>query len=582
MHGYLTQGLRRAAQTNRSGIATIFGERQRTWSEVLTRVARFAGALHGLGLDPDDRVAILALNSDDYLELHYSVPWAGGALVPINTRLAAAEVRYILEDSAPTIIVCDDACLPLLTPGAIEPRAKIYLGAGPPPSGWLAYEKLIAEGPTVDDAQRRDNDLAGIFYTGGSTGKAKGVMLSHDNLISNALNAIPLVGYDRTSRYLHAAPMFHLADGMATFAMTMVGGTHVMIAKFDAHGCLDALARHRVTNVTLVPAMIAMMLDHPDVRTFDLSALRQIQFGAAPMPEATLRRALELWPDLLWLHGWGMTEISPIGTALPHDLRLPAIAGARMRSCGHAVLNCEIKIADAEGNEVPRGTVGELLIRGPNVMLGYWNKPEETAAALRNGWLHTGDAALMDEDGLITIVDRLKDMIISGGENIYSTEVESAISLYPGVAQVAVIGVPHERWGESVHAVVVPRGGASLDPEAIRTHCRSLIAGYKVPRSVEIRTAPLPLSGSGKVLKPALREEYAAQTGWAPTGLGPEWKKVVQVVAMSACPVCGNLGFNLEPQADMDDPHAMVKCGSCSYVCQVDRFMRAVKSASNV
>jgi long-chain acyl-CoA synthetase len=173
------------------------------------------------------------------------------------------------------------------------------------------------------------------------------------------------------------------------------------------------------------------------------------------------------------------------------------------------VLNCEIMIADAEGNEVPRGTVGELLIRGPNVMLGYWNKPEETAAALRDGWLHTGDAAHMDEDGLITIVDRLKDMIISGGENIYSTEVESAISLYPGVAQVAVIGVPHERWGETVHAVVVPRADAELDPEAIRTHCRGLIAGYKVPRSVEIRTAPLPLSGSGKVLKPALRQEYA-------------------------------------------------------------------------
>ena len=509
MHGYLTQGLRRAAQTNRSGIATIFGQRQRSWSEVLARVARFAGALRGLGLEPGDRVAILALNSDDYLELHYAVPWAGGALVPINTRLAAAEVRYILEDSTPTIIVCDDACLPLLTPGTLGPRAKIYLGAGQPPSGWLAYEKLIAEGSPVDDAQRRDNDLAGIFYTGGSTGKAKGVMLSHDNLISNALNAIPLVGYDRTSRYLHAAPMFHLADGMATFAMTMVGGTHVMIAKFDAYACLDALSRHRVTNVTLVPAMIAMMLDHPDVRTFDLSALRQIQFGAAPMPEATLRRALELWPNLLWLHGWGMTEISPIGSALPHDLRRPAVAGERMRSCGHAVLNCEIKIADSDGNEVPRGMVGELLIRGPNVMLGYWNKPEETAAALRDGWLHTGDAALMDEDGLITIVDRLKDMIISGGENIYSTEVESAISLYPGVAQVAVIGVPHERWGETVHAVVVPRADAELDPEAIRTHCRGLIAGYKVPRSVEIRTAPLPLSGSGKVLKPALRQEYA-------------------------------------------------------------------------
>jgi long-chain acyl-CoA synthetase len=507
MHGYLTQGLRRAVQINRSGTATIFGARRRTWSEILERVQRFAGALRDLGLSAGGRVAILALNSDDYLELHYAVPWAGGALVPINTRLAAAEVRYILDDATPEIIVCDEACRPLLASIAPAAKARIDLG-GTPPDGWLGYEEAMARSAPADDAGRRDNDLAGIFYTGGSTGKAKGVMLSHDNLISNAMNAIALVGYDRTSSYLHAAPMFHLADGMATFAMTMVGGTHVMIPKFDAQACLDALARHRVTNVTLVPAMIAMMLDHPQVKSFDLKALRQIQFGASPMPEATLRRAVEAWPDVLLLHGWGMTELAPIGSALPYDLRMPAVAGARMRSCGHGVLNCEVMIIDGEGHEVPRGQVGELVIRGPNVMMGYWNKPEETAAALRNGWLHTGDAATMDDNALITIVDRLKDMIISGGENIYSTEVENAISLFPGVAQVAVIGVPDARWGEVVHAIVVPRAGAALDGEAIRAHCRGLIAGYKVPRSIEIRTTPLPLSGSGKVLKPALREEY--------------------------------------------------------------------------
>ena len=281
---------------------------------------------------------------------------------------------------------------------------------------------------------------------------------------------------------------------------------------------------------------------------FDLSALRQIQFGAAPMPEATLRRALELWPDLLWLHGWGMTEISPIGSALPHDLRRPAVAGARMRSCGHAVLNCEIKIADAEENEVPRGTVGELLIRGPNVMLGYWNKPEETAAALRDGWLHTGDAALMDEDGLITIVDRLKDMIISGGENIYSTEVESAISLYPGVAQVAVIGVPHERWGETVHAVVVParrrctppRPGG--DPHPLPQSDRRLQGAAQRGDPMP----PLPLSGSGKVLKTGAAGGICPRRIVTPLDSSAVWKKVVQVDAISACPVCGNHCCDLE------------------------------------
>src|SRR4029077_16224723 len=281
--------------------------------------------------------------------------------------------------------------------------------------------------------------------------------------------------------------------------------------------CLDALARHRITNVTLVPAMIAMMVNHPDAATFDLKALRQIQFGASPMPESTLRRAVELWPDVLFLHGWGMTELAPIGSALPYDLRVPAVAGARMRSCGHGILNCEVKIADAEGRELPRGSVGELVIRGPNVMLGYWNKPAETAAALRDGWLHTGDAAAMDEDGFITIVDRLKDMIISGGENIYSTEVENAIAAFPGVGEVAVIGIPDERWGEAVHAIVVPRADAKLDPEAVRAHCRTLIAGYKVPRSIEIRTTP-----ARRLQGPALNEKQNAPAAAVGQGQGAQ------------------------------------------------------------
>jgi len=254
--------------------------------------------------------------------------------------------------------------------------------------------------------------------------------------------------------------------------------------------------------------MVTMLINHPGVETFDFSAMRQIHFGSSPMPEATLKRAIELWPNLLLNHGWGMTETSPIGTMLPWELRLPAVAGERLRSCGHSAPNCEVMVVDEAGKEVARGAVGELIIRGPNVMVGYWKKPEETAAALRNGWLYTGDAAVMDEDGFVYIVDRLKDMIISGGENVYSTEVESAISLFPGVAEVAVIGIPDERWGEAVHAIIVPRPGAELDVEKIRHHCRGLIAGYKVPRSIEIRASPLPLSGSGKVLKTVLREPF--------------------------------------------------------------------------
>jgi long-chain acyl-CoA synthetase len=507
MYASITQGLKRAAQINRGGIATICSDRKRTWETVAGRVPRFAAALRALGLAEGGRVAILALNSDDYLELHYAIVWAGGAMVPINTRLAPAEIDYILRDSTPDIIIADAHGVPLLAQILLASTKRVFLGDALP-AGWLSYEQLIADTAPMPDCELRDGDLAGIFYTGGSTGRAKGAMLSHDNLVSNALNAIPLVGYGQDSVYLHAAPMFHLADGMATFAMTMVAGTHVMIPRFEAATCLEAFTRHRVTNVTLVPTMIGMLVNHPDAARYDLSALRQIQFGASPMPEATLKRAVALWPKVKFLHGWGMTEISPIGSALPWALRDPAVAGDRLRSCGHAVLNCEIRIVDADGKEVPHGTVGEMAIRGPNVMLGYWNKPAETAAALRNGFLHTGDAAYMDEDGLIYIVDRLKDMVISGGENIYSTEVESAISLHPDVAEVAVIGIPDPQWGEIVHAIVVPRAGKQLSVDDVRSHCRALIAGYKVPRSVEVRHSPLPLSGSGKVLKTTLREPY--------------------------------------------------------------------------
>jgi long-chain acyl-CoA synthetase len=508
MYASITQGLRRAAQTSRAGTATIFGSRQRIWGDVADRVARLAGALRALGLSANGRVAILALNSDDYLELHYAIVWAGGAMVPINTRLSPAEIGYILSDSTPEIIVTDEACLLSLPQAALAAfKGRVFLGTNPP-SGWASYEELVRLHTPIPDAGRRDGDLAGIFYTGGSTGRAKGVMLNHDNLVSNALNTIPLVGYDRDSIYLHAAPMFHLADGMATFAITMLGGTHAMIPRFDAASCLETIQRHRVTNVTLVPTMVTALVNHPDATKYDLTSLRQIQFGASPMPDATLERAVALWPNILWLHGWGMTEISPIGTALPRALRVPKVAGSRLRSCGHAVLNCEIRIVDESGAEAPRGAVGEMVIRGPNVMSGYWNKPAETAAALRDGFLHTGDAAYMDEDGLIYIVDRLKDMIISGGENIYSSEVENAISSHPAVAEVAVIGIPDAHWGEIVHAVVVPRAGMALSSETVVSHCRTLIAGYKVPRSIDIRGSALPLSGSGKILKTALREPY--------------------------------------------------------------------------
>lgn len=509
----LPQCLKRAAQVNPHGTATLCGSRAHTWSQVRDRVARSAAGLQRLGVEGGTRVGLLALNSDRYLEAYFAIPWSGGIMLPLNTRLIAADLEYMLNDAQAEVMCLDEHFLHLL-PGLRErcPSLKqvVYLGDAPAPEGLVPWESLVAANEPVDDAGRRGQDVAGIFYTGGSTGRPKGVMLSHGNLVSNAVNAIYMIGYDAASVFLHAAPMCHLTDGMSTVALTMAAGTHVFIPKFDAQQVLEQVQQHKVTHVTLVPTMIAMLLEVPGIERMELSSLKQFMFGSAPMPDATLRRAVEIWPDMLFLHGWGMTELSPIGTMLPMSMRKPAIAGDRLRSCGQVMPNLELRIVDADGREVPRGTTGEIIIRGPTVMQGYWNRPAETAAVMRGGWFHTGDAAVMDEDGYVYIVDRLKDMIISGGENIYSTEVENAISLMPGVAEVAVIGIPDDKWGERVHAIVVPREGASLTPDAVQDWARSRIAGYKVPRSVLVREERLPLSGAGKVLKSELRAPYWA------------------------------------------------------------------------
>lgn len=507
----ITQGLRRAAQINPSGVATIDGASRRSWREVLSRVAEAAGVLRGAGLSDGGRVALLAHNSHRYFELYYAIPWAGGAIVPLNTRLALPEMQYILEDSGAEILIVDDSFVTMaqaMRERVPSLRSFVHISDGPAPHGFANYEQLVSDGGPVPDAGRHGGDLAGIFYTGGSTGHAKGVMLSHDNLVSNAVNGCYMIGYDPSSVYLHAAPMCYLTDGMSTLSITMAAGTHVFIPRFDVEACLQAMTEHRVTNIALVPTMITMIVNSPGIEKRDLSNLRQFMFGSSPITEATLKRAVELWPEMRFLHGWGMTELSPIGTMLPHHLRLPRVAGDRLKSCGVPAPNLELMIVDEQGHEVPRGQIGEIVVRGPVVMQGYWNKPEETAKALRNGWLHTGDAAIMDEEGLVYIADRLKDMIISGGENVYSMEVENAISLMPEIAEVSVIGIPDPRWGEAVHAIVVPRNGTTITLESVQAHCRTLIAAYKCPRSLELRDEPLPVSAAGKIQKNVLREPY--------------------------------------------------------------------------
>jgi acyl-CoA synthetase (AMP-forming)/AMP-acid ligase II len=509
---YLTQGLHRAVQQQPERVAVRFGTRQRTFRQLADRVARLAGALQKMGMRTGDRVAMLSLNSDRYLEYQMAVPWGGGVLNPCNTRWSAAEILYALDDSGSSILLVDKTFRDLVRQLRHDSRALrevVYCGDGDPPAGMHGFEALVNETEPVPDVLRRGEDLAGIFYTGGTTGFPKGVMLSYINLCSSglALLAEGLAGPDGT--YLHCAPMFHLADMGIAMPHWMAGNTHSIVPAFAPELVLDTLARDRVTHLLLVPTMIQMLVDHPAMKApRDLSTLQMIVYGASPISVAVLERAIAALPGVGFVQAYGMTELSPVATLSPAWCHTAAgRERGKLQSAGRACYGTEVRIVDAEGTEVPLSTVGEVVVRGPNVMQGYWNKPELTAAAVRNGWMHTGDGAYMDDDGFIFIADRLKDMIISGGENVFSVEVENAMSQHPAVAACAVIGIPSERWGESVHAVVVLRPGEDIGAEALIAHCKSLIAGYKCPRSVDFMTA-LPLSGAGKVLKTKLREPF--------------------------------------------------------------------------
>ena len=490
-----SQPLTRALATAPGACAVVCQDTRRTFAELGARCRRLAGAMRALGLVPGDRVGVIALNSDRYLELYLGLPAAGYVLVPVNSRLAPPEMRAILDDAGVSVVFAD-ARYPGIAAGPGSPRLLMI------PDD---YEDLIASAGDVPlgDAVT-ENDLAVLFYTSGTTGAAKGAMHTHRSLVTSALHFMATWPFDRQTRWLVASPMFHTGGILATLATVWAGGTHVIMPRFDPDLAIDLIEREAVTHTLLVPTMLAAAADAQLTRPRDVSSLRFLSHGASPISAGTLRRARDAFPGAELLHVYGTTETTPITTLLPHEER--TLDSPLIRSCGQPATGVELRVVDDGLADVAPGVIGQIAVRGPSVMAGYWRKPEATAEVMRGAWYLTGDLGYRDEDSYIYLVDRVKDMIVSGGENIYSTEVEDALASYPGVEEAAVFGVPHPRWGESVYAVVFSRRDAT--PDDLVAHCRERIAGFKVPRCIELRPEPLPKSAAGKILKRELRNPH--------------------------------------------------------------------------
>jgi acyl-CoA synthetase (AMP-forming)/AMP-acid ligase II len=508
---YLTQALHRLVQQAPHAIASIDGDRRRDWAAVERDVRRFAGALARSGVEPGDRVALLSRNADHYLDYVLGSFWAGAVINPVNTRWSASEIAYSLEDCATKLLIVAPDFAPMVDAiRAQTPGLRLIVQMGPALSdASIAYDDWIAAAEMAGEDPRIGGDaLAAILYTGGTTGRSKGVMLSHANLLASANGYLSFPGTRPGRSYLHVAPLFHVGSLSGLFTALLAGSTQVFLPMFDPAATIAMIERERVSDIFLVPTMLRAVLIDPAFASERLSSLERIVYGASSIDDALLDRAMEALPQVAFVQAYGQTELSPIATMLgPDDHSAEARAQGRGRSAGRATTSAEVRIVDAEDCEVPRGEPGEIVARGGGVMLGYWGMPEETATALRGGWMHTGDVGRMDEAGYVTVVDRLKDMIITGGENVYSSEVENALSAHPAVQQAAVIGRPDGRWGEAVHAVIVLRPGMSVCEEALRAHCRERIAAYKAPKSVSFVDA-LPLSPAGKVLKTELRAMF--------------------------------------------------------------------------
>ena len=482
--------LGRAAQSFPDRAALWSGDRWLTFTELDQRIAGIAGALSRHGFGSGDRLAVLMPNGADYLQLIYACAQLGVIVVPLNVRLSVVEIDRILADASPHGLIRHSS-LPL-------------------PTVPLAWQRVLDQEPLDlgHDGSRsapiNDPDaVLALIYTSGTTGHPKGVVVTHANMLANVEHFDYWMPHKDGAVHLHAAPLFHIADFPVMFAAPAFGAAQVAIPRFTPQDFCQTVERARVSHTVLVPTMINLLTQFPELGKYDLASLDEIAYGGSPMAPELIRRTREVLPGVRLVQGYGLSETGFL-TALRDDEHV----GQRLTSCGRPAAGIEVRVVDGSGAEVKAGEAGELIARGANVMRGYWNNPKETAQAFLDGWFRTGDVGRQDADGFFYILDRLKDMIVTGGENVYSGEVEAVIYEHPAVLEAAVFGIPDQKWGELVAACVVLRPGKVLSGDELIDHCRRSLANYKVPRRVEFSDTELPKSGTGKILKRVLRERF--------------------------------------------------------------------------
>jgi long-chain acyl-CoA synthetase len=483
--------LGRASRYYPERIALAPGGTRLTFRELNDRVADVAAALSRLGFQTGDRLALLLPNGPQYIEMVYACSWLGVIAVPLNTRLSAVEIDRVLTDASPRGLVRDSSL--------------------PVPTVRLAWQRVIDKEPwevrndTHPDVHYDPEAILALIYTSGTTGRPKGVMLTHANVLANVHNFNYWMRYREGGVYLHAAPIFHIADFPAMFAAPAFGACQVTVPKFSPQTFCETVQRECVSHTVLVPTMINLLTQFPEVKEYDLSSLEVLAYGGSLMPPELIHRTRSLLADVKLVQVYGLSETGFLTGLQDHEH-----TEDRLLSCGRPCPGIDLQIVDESGKQVETRCHGEFIARGANVMRAYWLNPEETALAFRDGLFRTGDIGYQDASGYFYILDRLKDMIVTGGENVYSGEVEAVIYEHPAVREAAVFGIPDPQWGELVMACVVLKPGEALTVDDLLTHCRRTLANYKIPRRVEFSETELPKSGSGKVLKRILRERYWA------------------------------------------------------------------------